>query len=91
MINMPIGKTLLGIGIVLYALTTLFSFITLPVEFDASKRAMVWLSNSGLAKPDELEHSKKALSWAASTYVVAALASLATLAYYILVFLGRRD
>jgi len=91
LINTSIGKPLLGAGIVLYALTTLFSFITLPVEFDASRRAMAWLSTSGLAKPDELDNAKKALNWAASTYVVAAMASLATLVYYVLIYMGRRD
>lgn len=84
-----LGTTILGIGIVLFSLTTLFSFITLPVEFDASKRAMVWLENSGLVQDGELQKSKKALNWAASTYVVAALSSLATLVYYIMVFMGR--
>lgn len=82
---------LLLIGIILFATTTLFSFITLPVEFDASKRALVWLDNSGLTTGIEHEKAKNALKWAASTYVVAALASLATLLYYLWIFLGRRD
>ncbi len=86
-----LGPTLLGIGVVLFALTTLFSFITLPVEFDASKRALAWLSNSGIIYQDELEKSRKALNWAASTYVVAALSSLGTLMYYAMMFLGSRD
>jgi len=86
-----IGTTVLGVGIVLFSLTTLFSFITLPVEFDASNRAMAWLENSGLVHDSELQKSKKALNWAASTYVVAALSSLATLAYYIMMFIGVRD
>lgn len=86
-----LGPTILGIGIVLFSLTTLFSFITLPVEFDASRRAMAWLETSGLAQQSELQKSKKALNWAASTYVVAALSSLATLIYYIMVFMGSRD
>ena len=85
------GPTILGIGIVLFSLTTLFSFITLPVEFDASNRAMAWLEGSGLVRSDELQKSKKALNWAASTYVVAALSSLATLVYYIMIFMGSRD
>ncbi len=85
------GTTLLGIGIVLFSLTTLFSFITLPVEFDASKRALAWLQTSGLIQDSELQKSRKALNWAASTYVVAALSSLATLLYYIMIFVGRRD
>ncbi len=85
------GTTLLGIGIVLFSLTTLFSFITLPVEFDASKRALAWLQASGLIQDSEMQKSRKALNWAASTYVVAALSSLATLLYYIMIFMGRRD
>ena len=88
---MNMGTTILGIGIVLFSLTTLFSFVTLPVEFDASRRALAWLENSGLIRDNELQKSRKALNWAASTYVVAALSSLATLVYYIMIFLGRRD
>lgn len=81
---------LLG-GIILFALTTLFSFITLPVEIDASNRALAWLSNSGLTNSSTQPKAKDALRWAAYTYVVAALASLATLLYYISIFTGRRD
>jgi uncharacterized protein len=82
------GPTILGVGIVVFALTTLFTFITLPVEFDASRRALAWLSNSGLIHENEVQKSRKALNWAASTYVVAALASLGTLMYYVLMFAG---
>lgn len=82
---------LLFIGIVMFSLTTLFSFITLPVEFDASRRALVWLDNKGVTRSGEHESAKNALWWAAMTYVVAALASLATLLYYIAIFTGRRD
>jgi len=80
--------TLLLIGIILFATTTLFSFITLPVEFDASRRALVWLDNSGVV--NSIGHSKAqdALKWAALTYVVAALGSLASLLYYIMIYLG---
>lgn len=85
------GTYVLGAGIILFSLTTLFSFVTLPVEFDASNRAMAWLEGSGLVRADELKKSKKALNWAASTYVVAALSSLATLVYYIMIFMGNRD
>ncbi len=81
---------LLG-GIILFALTTLFTFITLPVEIDASNRALAWLSNSGLTNSSTHPKAKDALKWAAYTYVVAALASLATLLYYIAIFTGRRD
>ncbi|HEX8545523.1 MAG TPA: zinc metallopeptidase [Cytophagaceae bacterium] len=81
---------LLMIGIALFALTTLFSFITLPVEFDASRRALAWINNKGVVTSQEHQMSKDALWWAAMTYVVAALGSLATLLYYIS-FLNRRD
>lgn len=77
-------------GIVMFAATTLFSFVTLPVEFDATKRALVWLDDSGLTSGQEHSNAKDALKWAALTYVVAALASLATLLYYIMIFLRRR-
>ncbi len=82
---------LLFAGIVLFALTTLFSFITLPVEFNASQRALVWLSNSGITSYDSHEKAQDALKWAATTYVVAALGSLATLLYYVMIFTGARD
>lgn len=82
---------LLLIGIVLFALTTLFSLITLPVEFDASSRALAWLDTSGVVRKDEHDLSKDALRWAASTYVVAAIASIATLLYYLQIYAGRRD
>lgn len=77
-------------GIVMFAMTTLFSFVTLPVEFDATRRALVWLRETGLTVGEEHGYAKDALKWAALTYVVAALASLATLAYYIMIFLGSR-
>ncbi|MBS4013375.1 MAG: zinc metallopeptidase [Bacteroidetes bacterium] len=78
-------------GIIMFAATTLFSFITLPVEFNATKRALVWLENTGLTTGKEHYYAKDALKWAATTYVVAALGSLATLLYYVWIFLGRRD
>ncbi|TVR39807.1 MAG: zinc metallopeptidase [Bacteroidia bacterium] len=78
-------------GIVMFAATTLFSFITLPVEFDATKRALAWLTNTGMTVGEEYSNAKDALKWAALTYVVAALASLATLLYYIMIFMGRRN
>lgn len=81
---------LLLFGIVLFAATTIFSFVTLPVEFDASNRALAWLNNSGMVSSREHEMAKDALKWAAMTYVVAALSSLATLLYYIMIFLRRR-
>jgi Zn-dependent membrane protease YugP len=83
--------SLLLVGIGLFALTTLFSIITLPVEFDASKRALVWLRNTGVTTASEFPKAQDALKWAAATYVVAALASLVTLVQYILIFLGGRS
>lgn len=82
---------LLLAGIVLFALTTLFSFVTLPVEIDASRRAIAWLDGSGITTTATLPKAQEALRLAAYTYVVAALASLATLLYYIWIFMGRRD
>lgn len=84
------SPTLLWIWVALFAVTTLFSIVTLPVEFDASKRALVWLERSGLAASMEHEKAKNALFWAAMTYVVAAIGSLATLAYYVMMLLGSR-
>ena len=80
---------LLLVGIALFALTTLFSFITLPVEFDASNRALAWLSTTNIVAGDQYEKAKDALKWAAMTYVVAAIASLVTLIQYIFIFLGN--
>jgi len=82
---------LLLIGIALFAMTTLFSFITLPVEINASQRALAWLSNAGITNYSTHEPAKDALKTAAYTYVVAALGSLATLIYYIMIYMGRRD
>ncbi len=78
-------------GIILFATTTLFSLITLPVEFDASKRGLSWLQQSGTSGGQELVQAKDALYWAAMTYVVAAVSSLVTLIQYILIYLGSRD
>jgi Zn-dependent membrane protease YugP len=78
---------LLG-GIILFAVTTVFSLITLPVEFDASRRALAWLDNSGLLYKEEHEKAKDALWWAAMTYVVAALASVVTLLQYVLIYMN---
>lgn len=83
---------LLLIGIILYGLTTLFSFITLPVEINASTRAIAWLEQAGITNNETTPMAATALRSAAYTYVVAALASLGTLVYYISIFLGgRRD
>lgn len=78
-------------GIILFALTTLFSFITLPVEVDASRRALAWLKTSGITSGTTQVQAQDALKWAAYTYVVAALSSLATLVYFILIYLRGRD
>ena len=80
----------LGVGILLFSLTTLFSFVTLPVEFDASRRALAWMDKRGIVTTAEHGMAKDALWWAAMTYVVAALSSLATLLYYVSIFLRRR-
>jgi Zn-dependent membrane protease YugP len=78
-------------GIILFATTTLFSFITLPVEVDASRRALAWLQTAGITTASNQKFAAGALRSAAYTYVVAALSSLATLLYYVMIFLNRRD
>ena len=80
---------LLLIGIILFGLTTIFTFITLPVEFDASRRALAWLNVTNVTNQEEYPKAKNALKWAASTYVVAALASLVTLIQYLLIYSRR--
>ncbi len=84
-----IGYYVAVIGVVLFAFTTVFAFVTLPVEFDASNRALVWLENSGMLSGKSHDHAKDALRWAARTYVVAALASLANLLYYVALLTRR--
>jgi Zn-dependent membrane protease YugP len=74
----------------LFAVTTAFTFITLPVEYDASNRALAWLENKNMVSQEEYAGAKDALKWAARTYLVAALGSLATLLYFISIFLNRR-
>jgi Zn-dependent membrane protease YugP len=85
------NSTLLLVGIALFALTVLFSLITLPVEFDASRRALAWLNQTNITNNQEYPKAKNALTWAAMTYVVAALAAIVTLVQYILVYMGSRD
>lgn len=90
MLNLPyelIGYIVVGS----YGVMTLFTLVTLPVEFDASNRALAWIKTRNVVTQDEYAMSKDALKWAAMTYVVAALAALATLAYYIFIFFGNRD
>jgi Zn-dependent membrane protease YugP len=82
---------LLLFGIIMFAFTVLFSFITLPVEYDASNRAKQWLIEKGIVDTEESKGVADALKWAARTYVVAALSALATLVYYLMIYLGRRD
>jgi uncharacterized protein len=84
-------QTALLVIIACYTVFTLFAFITLPVEFDASNRALAWISQNGVVTSSEHEMAKDALKWAAMTYVVAALASLVTLMYWVMMFMGRRD
>lgn len=86
-----LGEWLLLVGIVLFAFSTLFSLITLPVEYNASERAVAWLDETGITSGQETVKAKDALKWAARTYLIAALSSLATLLYYIMIYLGRRD
>lgn len=82
---------LLLIGIALFAAITLFSVITLPVEYDASNRALAWMKRTGIVNPGELAMSTDALKWAARTYLVAAIGSIGTLMYYVMMYMGRRN
>jgi len=82
---------LLLVGIAIMAVTVLFTLITLPVEFDASKRALAWLETTNITNRTEYPMAKDALKWAATTYVVAALAAVVSLFHYIMIFLGSRD
>ena len=85
------NTTLLLVGIAMMAVTVLFTLITLPVEFDASKKALAWLETTNVTNTTEYPKAKDALKWAAMTYVVAALAAVVTLVQYIMVYLGSRD
>jgi Zn-dependent membrane protease YugP len=85
------SMTFLWIWIGLFAVTTLFAFVTLPVEFDASRRALVWMEQSGIASSIEHDRAKNALFWAAMTYTAAAIGSLAQLLYFIMMAMGRRE
>ena len=89
---MGVGRWVLLIGIVFFAITTLFAIITLPVEYNASDRAVEWLDSYAITTGNETAMAKDALKWAARTYLIAAISSLATLLYYVMIFLGgRRD
>jgi Zn-dependent membrane protease YugP len=85
------NPTVLLIGIVIMSVTVLFTLVTLPVEFDASKRALAWLDNTNVTNLQEYPKAKDALKWAATTYVVAALAAVVQLVQYIMIYLGSRD
>lgn len=81
---------LLLLGILLFAATVVFSFVTLPVEYDASNRALAWLEDKQMLTTEEQDGARDALKWAARTYVVSALASITTLVYYVMVYMNRR-
>ncbi len=83
------NQTIFLLGIVLFSITTIFSVITLPVEYDASNRALAWMESSYLTTGEEHDKAKDALKWAARTYVVAAISSVATLLYYVMIFMNR--
>ncbi|WP_127844532.1 zinc metallopeptidase [Psychroflexus aestuariivivens] len=89
MVSFGVGQMVLLAGIIMFGLGTLFSFITLPVEYDASNRALAWLKDRNIVTPEEYKGSEDSLKWAARTYVVAAIGSLATLLYFIMIYLGR--
>jgi Zn-dependent membrane protease YugP len=90
-ISLMNNPTILWVWIALFAVTTLFSIVTLPVEFDASRRALAWLDQSGIAASMEHEKARKALFWAAMTYVAAAVGSIAQLLYFLMIALNRRN
>lgn len=85
------NSTVLLVGIILMSVTVLFTLITLPVEFDASNRALAWLNHTNVTNSQEYPQAKDALKWAATTYVVAALAAVVTLIQYIMIYMGSRD
>ncbi len=89
MLSMGSGTTVAWIGLALFATTTLFALVTLPVEFDASRRALAWMQNSGVVSPNMQGEAKTALSWAAMTYVAAALSSIAMILYYAMMLMSR--
>jgi len=88
-VSVGVGQMVLLAGIVMFGMGTLFSFITLPVEYDASNRALAWLKTNAIVNNQEYKQAEDALKWAARTYVVAAVGSLATLLYFIMIYLGR--
>ena len=89
MVSVGVGQMVLLAGIIMFGMGTLFSFITLPVEYDASNRALAWLKDHNIVNQEEYKMSEDSLKWAARTYVVAAIGSLATLLYFLSIYLGR--
>lgn len=89
MATTAMGSTVLLVGIIMFAMGTLFSFITLPVEYDASNRALAWLETENMLSSQEHKAAEDSLKWAARTYVVAAVGSLATLLYFLSIYMGR--
>lgn len=85
------NRTVLLVGVVMFAMATLFSFVTLPVEFDASNRALAWMESKNMVTQTEQDGAKDALWWAAMTYVAAAMGMLAQLLYYVSMLSGRRN
>ncbi len=91
LISSGIGEAICWAGIAMIAMSAIFSIVTLPVEYNASARALAWLERSGTARGEQLKGAGEALSWAARTYLVAALSAVATLLYYVMLLMGRRD
>ncbi len=91
LISSGIGEAICWVGIGMIAMSALFSIVTLPVEYNASSRALAWMEESGVANGVALKQADEALSWAARTYLVAALSAVATLLYYVMILMGRRD
>jgi len=85
------NSTVLWVGIALFAVTTAFAFVTLPVEYDASNRALAWMKDKNMVLPNEYAGAQESLKWAARTYLVAALGSLAQLIYFVMMAMGRRE
>ncbi len=91
LISSGIGEAICWVGIGMIAMSAIFSIVTLPVEYNASARALAWLESSGTARGEQLKQADEALSWAARTYLVAAISAVATLLYYVMIIMGRRD
>jgi Zn-dependent membrane protease YugP len=89
MVSVGVGQMVLLAGIIMFGMGTLFSFITLPVEYDASDGVLAWLKDHNIVNQEEYKMSEDSLKWAARTYVVAAIGSLATLLYFLSIYLGR--